>query len=177
MESNNILQQEASLGQKMEALTFNDFEKAEAMAVSLAKETEGLSLTPAASAAYARLICRFLLSKKCKSRLPQYLSQNEDLREAVFGRLNTYKYSLVFLLKRVLRQNDPALTREVLNLLQNNPFETPDAKPWADRWSFGFVVTEALNAPADYLNLTAENRAAAEAFLNNSDNWQSPCQE
>lgn len=175
MEIADILQEEKALGLQIEALTFEDYEAAEHMAVALAEQTEGAELSPAASAAYARLICRFLLAKKSKSRLTQCLSQNRALREAVFGRLNTYKYSLIFLLKRVLRQNDPALTREVLTLLQNNPFETPDAKPWADRWSFTFIVNEALNAPEDYLNLTEENRSVINTYLNSSDSWQSPC--
>lgn len=164
---NDILSEEKLLGAQLESLCTNDYAQAQRLAESIAQQAllrEGLSR--AQSAAYARLICRFLLHKKSKSRLVRLLTENETLLTAVFGRLNTYKYSIVFLLKRIFRLNDAFLTQKVLELLEGNPFEEKGAKPWSDRWSLGFVITQALEAPEDYLDLSEENRAVINKFLN-----------
>lgn len=166
MAINDILIAEKETGLEIERLCMNDIEAAQAMAQEIAREALALGdLGRAQSAAYARLICRFLLHKKCKSRLAQLLTENETLTTAVFGKLNTYKYSIIFLLKRVFRLNNTALTQKVLELIKENPFEDSEAKPWSDRFSLGFVIAQALEAPEDYLNLSEENRAVIEKFL------------
>lgn len=162
----DILAEEKETGLELERLCMSDIDAAQAMAQEIVCEALALDgLGRAQSAAYARLICRFLLHKKCKSRLAQLLTENETLTTAVFGKLNTYKYSVIFLLKRILRLNNTALTQRVLELIKENPFEYSEAKPWSDRWSLGFIITQALEAPEDYLNLSEENRAVIEKFL------------
>lgn len=166
MAINDILNEEKETGLEIERLCMSDIDAAQAMVQEIACEALALNdLGRAQSAAYARLICRFLLHKKCKSRLAQLLTENETLTTAVFGKLNTYKYSIIFLLKRILRLNNTALTQKVLELIKENPFEDSKAKPWSDRFSLGFIITQALEAPEDYLNLSDENRAVIEKFL------------
>lgn len=166
MNGNNIITREKELGMLMERLLEEDRDEAQRFARRLAREAENEGeLNRACSAAYARLLCRFLLSKRNKSRLTDIIREDELLTEAVFGRLNTYKYSLVFLLKRVLRLNDPELTARILTFIRDNPFEEKGAKAWSDRWSVDFIVTEALKAPGDYLALSQENKETAESFL------------
>lgn len=166
MAINDILNEEKATGLEIERLCMSDIEAAQAIVQEIACEALSLGdLGRAQSAAYARLICRFLLHKKCKSRLAQLLTENEMLTMAVFGKLNTYKYSIIFLLKRILRLNNTALTQKVLELIKENPFENSEAKPWSDRFSLGFIITQALEAPEDYLNLSEENRAVIEKFL------------
>lgn len=166
MDKNDIIAREKELGLLMERLLEEDRDEAQGLAHRLAEEAEKEGeLNRACSAAYARLLCRFLLSKRNKSRLTDIIREDELLRTAVFGRLNTYKYSLVFLLKRVLRLNDPDLTAQILGLIRDNPFEEKGAKAWSDRWSIDFVIAEALKAPEDYLAITPENKETAESFL------------
>ncbi|MBQ4338966.1 MAG: hypothetical protein IJC37_06030 [Clostridia bacterium] len=173
MAINDILTEEKATGLEIERLCMSDIEAAQAMVQEIALEALALDNTGRAqSAAYARLICRFLLHKKCKSRLAQLLTENETLTTAVFGKLNTYKYSIIFLLKRILRLNNTALTQRVLELIKENPFEDSEAKPWSDRFSLGFIITQALEAPEDYLNLSEENRAVIDSFLNNNGSSQ-----
>ncbi len=93
------------------------------------------------------------------------MKEDETLRRAVFGELNTNKYSLIFMMKRLLRLNDIELTREILELLKNNPFRQEEAKPWSDRWSLGFLLDEVLNAPSDYLNLSPESLETIQFYL------------
>ena len=77
---------------------------------------------------------------------------------AIFGELNTYKYSLVFLFRRLIRLNETELTEELLSLLKNNPYRDDSAKDYSDRWSLRFIIDEALRAPDDYLDLSEENK-------------------
>jgi hypothetical protein len=97
------------------------------------------------------------------------IKDNDTIRRAVFGSLNTCKYSLIFILKRVFRQNDAELTREILAILADNPFRDDTAKSYADRWSLDFIVDEALKAPAEYLNLSDESLKIIQTYLTESE--------
>lgn len=160
-----IMKNKDALGGEIEALVTQNPERALEIVLSLCEAANEGGLTRAESSAFAALVCRFLLAKKNKSRLVALVTGNESIKAAVFGRLNTNKYSLIFLLKRLLRLNDPALTAELLTLIKNNPWCEKQAKPWSDRLSLEFVVTESLRAPEDYLCLTKENEEAVKSFL------------
>ena len=154
----------------IDALTCENPELAETFcALLISGNGDILSLNRAVSGAYARCLCRFLLHKKNKSRLVEIIKDNRVIREAVFGRMNTYKYSLVFMMKRVFRQNDVFLTGEILELLANNPFRDEQAEPYADRWSLGFLINETLQAPAEYLNLSDESLKIIQLYLTESE--------
>lgn len=154
----------------IEALTCENPERAEAFcALLISGNGDILSLNRAVSGAYARCLCRFLLHKKNKSRLVEIIKDNRVIREAVFGRMNTYKYSLVFMMKRVFRQNDVFLTGEILELLASNPFRDENAKPYEDRWSLGFLISETLKAPADYMNFSDESLKIIQTYLTESE--------
>lgn len=97
------------------------------------------------------------------------IKANPILRRAVFGQLNTYQYSLIFLMKRLFRLNDPALTEEILRLLASNPYRDDASKPYESRWSLAFLIDEVLKAPEDYLRLSQaglELLAAAKDGMN-----------
>lgn len=90
---------------------------------------------------------------------------NPDLRKIVFGELNTYKYSIVFILKRLVKTGNTDIIKEVLDLLSDNPYRDDSAKDYSDRWSLSFIIRETLSAPDDYLNLSEENRKLIEGYL------------
>jgi hypothetical protein len=166
----DIILQEKDYAAHIEALTFVNPEEAENFCTLLLDGNgDKLSLNRAVSGAYARCLCRFLLHKKNKSRLIEIIRNNRIIREAVFGRMNTYKYSLVFMMKRVFRQNDVLFTNEILELLANNPFRDEQAKPYADRWSLGFLINETLKAPEDYMNLSDESLKIIQSYLTESE--------
>lgn len=145
---------ERALAEQIDEMTFSDRLSAEALCTRLVQAEEVWpERSAAASAACARCVTRFLLHKKCKCTLVETLRQNTVLRTAVFGRLNTYQYSLIFLMKRLFRLNDLALTREILGLLAANPYRDDTAKAYESRWSLTFLIDETLKAPADYLRL------------------------
>ncbi len=149
----------------IESLMAEDPDKAKEYCLALPAIYDSLpEKTKAVSGAFAACLSSYLLHKKNKTRLIELLREQEGLRKAYFGKLDTYKYSLVFVLKRVLRENDPELTQEVLNLLYENPFRNEGSKPYSDSWSLAFVIEEALKAPADYLNLTEDSLRLTEAF-------------
>ena len=135
---------------------------AEAFCTALALAERDWEQSAACSAACARCIMRFLLHKKCKNTMVETLRQNTALRTAIFGRLNTYQYSLIFLMKRLFRLNDLALTKEILELLAVNPYRDDSAKSYESRWSFAFLINEVLKAPPDYLRLEAATAALLE---------------
>lgn len=162
----DIIENEQEIATYIDALTSESPGEAEAFCTRFLRENdEQLSLNKATSAAFARCICRFLLHKKNKSRLGDIIADNGIIRKAVFGQLNTYKYSLVFILKRVFRMGSTALTREVLELLAENPFRDEAAKSYAREWSLVFLILETMKAPADYLNLSEESLKIINKFL------------
>jgi len=156
--SDDILLHEQEISAYTDALTLENPDAAEKFCMRLLAENEDkLSLNRAVSGAYARCLCRFLLHKKNKSRLVRIIEENETIRRAVFGEMNTYKFSLIFMMKRVFRNNNVELTTEILELLKNNLFRDEQAKSYSDRWSLGFLVNEVLKAPEDYMNLSKES--------------------
>lgn len=149
-----MLAREKELSAYIEALTLTQKCAAEAFCTGLALAQEQWDgQDAAASAACSRCMTRFLLHKTCKNTLTDTIRQNEILRRAVFGRLNTYQYSLIFLMKRLVRLNDLSLTKEILELLAANPYRDDTAKAYESRWSLAFLIGEVLRAPADYLRL------------------------
>ena len=91
--------------------------------------------------------------------------ENPELRKIIFGELNTYKYSVVFILKRLVKTGNTAVIREVLELLSENPYRDDSAKDYSDRWSMSFIIRETLSAPEDYLNLSEENENLLKSYL------------
>lgn len=162
----DIIENEQEIAAYIELLTNESPGEAEAFCTRFLEENdEQLSLNKATSAAFARCICRFLLHRKNKSRLGGIIADNGTIRKAVFGQLNTYKYSLIFIMKRVFRLGNTALTREVLELLAGNPFRDEAAKSYAREWSLGFLILETMKAPADYLDLSEESLKIINKFL------------
>lgn len=160
-----ISEREKALGAEIDRLVAESAEAAENFVRELLCSVEDFNvLTAAESAAYARLVCRCLLNKKFKNRLTDCIRENETIRRAVFGFLNTYKYSLTFILRRTVRLNDINFTKELLGLLSGNRFCHAAAKPWSDKWSLDFIVEETLAAPPDYLNLTPEHEAVIRSY-------------
>lgn len=164
--SDNIIVCEKEIAGYIDLLAGENPAEAERFCSLLLKENaDKLSQNRAASGAYARCICRFLLHKKTKTRLTDIIEKNDGIRRAVFGQLNTYKYSLTFIMKRVFRLNNTELTAEILTLLKNNPFRDEQSKPYSDRWSIAFLITEVLNAPADYMGLQEESLTIIHSYL------------
>lgn len=162
----DIIEDEQALAAHIDALTNESVQEGERFCtLMLQKNDEKLSLNKAVSAAYARCVCRFLLHKKNKSRLGPIIADNRVIRKAVFGRLNTYKYSLVYMMKRVFRLNNVPLTLEILDLLAENPFRDDSAKSYAREWSLHFLIHESLKAPADYLDLSEDSLKIINQFL------------
>ena len=162
----DILSCEREVSAAIDALTAENPAEAEKFCTLLLLENRvKTGESRAVSAAYARCICRFLLHRKNKSRLMAVIKNNDTIRCAVFGQMNTCKYSLIFIVKRVFRQNDPDLMQEVLALLAANEFRDDSAKPYADRWSLDFILSEAMKAPAEYLNLSDESLKIIQSYL------------
>ncbi len=162
---NSFSENEKALCAKADELCATDLDGAHRFIGNLIAEcTPEQKSSKVQSAALSRICCRFLMHRKTKNRLVTILTQDVALRTAIFGEINTYKYSLVFLLRRLLRLNDPVLTDELLTLLKNNPYRDDSAKDYSDRWSFQFVINEALCAPDDYLNLSDENKKVIQKY-------------
>lgn len=118
-----------------------------------------------ASAALSRCLCRFLLHKRCKNTFIKIIKENEIIRTAFFGELNTYKYSIVWILKRVIRSGDEKLLKECMDLLSKNPYRDDGAKDYESRWSLGFIVRETLDAPEEYLKITDLQQKIIEEYV------------
>ena len=130
----------------------------------LRQSSEAARSTPASSAALAACVCRFLLHRRMKTGIAAALRDNQALRTALFGQLNSYKYSLCFLLRRVVREDDTALLAELLTLLAQNPFRDDGAADYAERWSLDFLLHETLRAPAEYLQISEKSRLIIKEF-------------
>jgi hypothetical protein len=162
----DIILNERLIKENIRALNAQNPSEAERFCVELlVANDDRISESRAVSAAYARCICVFLLDKKNKSVLTEIIKNNTIIRKAFFGRMNTYKYSIIFVLKRVLKLNDIELTREVLKLISSNPFRDDSAKAYSDRWSLKFIADEVRKAPEDYLNLSEESRRILSQYL------------
>ncbi len=161
----DLLERKAYYLQEIDRLCETDLEQASRFVseiLSQACETE--QKNPAVSAALAGCICRFLLHKKMKTRIIATLLTQPLLTRVLFGELNSYKYSLVFLLKRIVRHGDAAFLEWVLQLLQGNPYRDDSAADYAAQWSFGFLLREMQKAPPEYLQCSPECRAVLEKF-------------
>lgn len=154
----DFLSEEKQLCAEIEELCITDPDSAHALIDGVIADCGEAKADPRAVAAASRICCRFLMHRKMKSRLTDMLKTDDELRAAIFGELNTYKYSLVFLFRRLIRLNETELTDELLSLLKNNPYRDDSAKDYSDRWSLRFIIDEALRAPDDYLDLTDENK-------------------
>ena len=172
MEGLSFIAQEKSLAAQIDALAAENPEAALAFVAQLSESAVQGELTRAESAAAARLICRFLLHRKNKSRLVNCISESQAIRRAVFGCLNTYKHSLIYLLKRIIRENDLELTREIITLLENNPFSDGTAKPCSDKWSSRINIEGALKVPAEYLSAGDDAARLAAERISNNDSLQ-----
>lgn len=155
----DFLSEEKALCAEVEELCTTDTDSAYELIVSLLDGLDAGELSRVQSASLSRVFCRFLMHRKMKSRLVNILCTDARLRTVLFGELNTYKYSLVFLFRRLIRLNDMALTSELLSLLAANPYRDDTAKDYSDRWSLRFIIDEAMRAPDDYLDLSGENQA------------------
>jgi len=153
----DFLSEEKQLCAEVEELCVTDPDSAHALIDGVIADCDE-ACDRAQSAAASRICCRFLMHRKMKSRLVDTLKTDDGLRKAIFGELNTYKYSLVFLFRRLIRLNETELTDELLSLLKNNPYRDDSAKDYSDRWSLRFIIDEALRAPDDYLDLSEENK-------------------
>lgn len=153
----DFLSEEKQLCAEIEELCITDPDSAHALIDGVIADCDE-ACDRAQSAAASRICCRFLMHRKMKSRLVDTLKTDDGLRKAIFGELNTYKYSLVFLFRRLIRLNETELTDELLSLLKNNPYRDDSAKDYSDRWSLRFIIDEALRAPDDYLDLSEENK-------------------
>lgn len=153
----DFLSEEKQLCAEVEELCVTDPDSAHALIDGVIADCDE-ACDRAQSAAASRICCRFLMHRKMKSRLVDTLKTDDGLRKAIFGELNTYKYSLVFLFRRLIRLNETELTDELLSLLKNNPYRDDSAKDYSGRWSLRFIIDEALRAPDDYLDLSEENK-------------------
>lgn len=142
----DFLSEEKGLCAEVESLCMTDPDSAHALIDSVISDYGEAKSDRAQSASVSRVCCRFLMHRKIKSRLVDTLKTDDGLRKAIFGELNTYKYSLVFLFRRLIRLNETELTQELLTLLENNPYRDDSAKDYSDRWSLRFIIDEALRA-------------------------------
>ena len=132
-----LLENEKNIGLEIDALTAENPTAAVEFVVNILKENEELfSHSRAVSACLARLISRCLMHRKNKDGMIKALSENGYLRSVYFGKLNTYKYSLIFTAKRVMRKGDVEISREIIDLIKNNPYRDDTAEDYSERFSW-----------------------------------------
>ena len=156
---------ERAVGDYIDSITSSSPEEALAFIKEFLKNHREDFTVRGKSASTARCVTRFLLHKKSKDFLIPVILDNPDLRKTVFGDLNTYKYSIVFILKRLVKTGNTDIIKEVLDLLSENPYRDDNAKDYSDKWSLSFIIRETLSAPDDYLNLSEENKKLIEEYL------------
>lgn len=157
MQADFLIENEKELGLKIDALTAENPQEALEFVLNLLKENEELfSHSRAVSACLARLTSRYLMHRKNKDNLVRVISENEYLRSVYFGRLNTYKYSLIFTAKRVMRKGDIELSRELIELIKNNPYRDDTAEDYSERFSWKFIARKILDSQEEYLKLSGE---------------------
>lgn len=161
----DICKEEKTVSARIDELTNESPVSGEAYCAELLKENYDKFRDRRASAALSRCLCRFLLHKKCKNTFLKTIKENEIIRTAFFGELNTYKYSIVWILKRVVRSGDEELLQKCMDLLSKNPYRDDKSKDYESRWSLDFIVRETLNAPEEYLKITDEQRRIIEKYL------------
>ena len=157
MQAEFLIENEKELGLKIDALTAENPQDALGFVLNLLKENEELfSHSRAVSACLARLTSRYLMHRKNKDNLVRVIAENEYLRTVYFGRLNTYKYSLIFTAKRVMRKGDVELSREIIDLIKNNPYRDDTAEDYSERFSWKFIARKILDSQEEYLKLSDE---------------------
>lgn len=157
MTAEYLIENEKALGAQIDELTAQDHNAALGYVLKLLEENEEIfSHSRAASACLARLVSRFLMHRKNKDNMVKIVSENDYLRRAYFGRLNTYKYSMVFVAKRVMRKGDIGLAKEIIDLIKNNPYRDDTAEDYSERFSWSFVARKILASQEEYLKLSDE---------------------
>ena len=157
MQAEFLIENEKKIGLEIDALTAENPQAALEKVLGILKENEELfSHSRAVSACLARLTSRYLMHRKNKDNLVRVIAENEYLRTVYFGRLNTYKYSLIFTAKRVMRKGDVELSREIIELIKNNPYRDDTAEDYSERFSWKFIAKKILDSQEEYLKLSDE---------------------
>ena len=152
-----LIENEKQLGLEIDALTAEKPSAAVDFVVNILRENEELfSHSRAVSACLARLVSRCLMHRKNKDGMIKALSENAYLRSVYFGKLNTYKYSLIFTAKRVMRKGNVELSREIIGLIKNNPYRDDTAEDYSERFSWKFIAKKILDSQEEYLKLSDE---------------------
>ena len=157
MQAEYLIENEKQIGLEIDALTAENPQAALEKVLDILKENEELfSHSRAVSACLARLVSRYLMHRKNKDNMVRVISENEYLRRVYFGKLNTYKYSLIFTAKRVMRKGDVELSRELIELIKNNPYRDDSAEDYSERYSWKFIARKILDSQEEYLKLSDE---------------------
>ena len=88
----DFLSEEKQLCAEIEELCVTAPDSAHALIDGVIADCGEAKADRAQSAAASRICCRFLMHRKMKSRLTDTLKTDDELRKAIFGELNTYKY-------------------------------------------------------------------------------------
>lgn len=157
MTADFLLENEKQSGLEIDAMTAENPQVAVEYVVGFLKENEELfSHSRAVSSCLARLTSRCLMHRKNKDGMIKVLSENAYLRSVYFGKLNTYKYSIIFTAKRVMRKGDVELSREIIELIKNNPYRDDTAEDYSERFSWRFIAEKILDSQEEYLKLSDE---------------------
>lgn len=157
MQAEYLIENEKAIGLEIDALTAENPQAALEKVLGILKENEELfSHSRAVSACLARLTSRYLMHRKNKDNMVRVIAENSYLRSVYFGRLNTYKYSLIFTAKRVMRKGDVELSREIIELIKNNPYRDDTAEDYSERFSWKFIARKILDSQEEYLKLSDE---------------------
>ena len=157
MQAEFLIENEKEIGLKIDAMTAENPQEALEFILGFLKENEELfSHSRAASACVARLTSRYLMHRKNKDNMVRVIAENSYLRSVYFGRLNTYKYSMIFTAKRVMRKGDVDLSREIIELIKNNPYRDDTAEDYSERFSWKFIAKKILDSQEEYLKLSDE---------------------
>lgn len=157
MQAEFLIENEKAIGLEIDALTAENPQAALEKVLDIIKENEEFfSHSRAVSACLARLVSRYLMHRKNKDNMVRVISENEYLRRVYFGKLNTYKYSLIFTAKRVMRKGDVELSRELIELIKNNPYRDDTAEDYSERYSWKFIAKKILDSQEEYLKLSDE---------------------
>lgn len=157
MQAEFLIENEKEIGLKIDAMTAENPQEALEFILGFLKENEELFFhSRAASACVARLTSRYLMHRKNKDNMVRVIAENSYLRSVYFGRLNTYKYSMIFTAKRVMRKGDVELSREIIELIKNNPYRDDTAEDYSERFSWKFIAKKILDSQEEYLKLSDE---------------------
>ena len=165
----DFLSEEKGLCAEVESLCMTDPDSAHALIDSVISDCGEVKSDRAQSASVSRVCCRFLMHRKMKSRLVDTLKTDDGLRKAIFGELNTYKYSLVFLFRRLIRLNETELTQELLTLLENRGNTVPRERLLETVWPDGteYVEENALSVAVSRLRAKLEDTPSSPVHILN----------